>query len=188
MKQKHIPYCYYIGWSTEGKYYYGVKYGQDANPDTLWKDYFTSSTYVKEMREKFGEPDIIQIRKTFNSPKEAIVWECKVLNRLDAIHKPQWLNKHNGKALYHDAEVRAKQSKAVKGRVRTKEHSEAISKATTGIKKPSLMNGKETPCPTCGEMVYRTNYQLKNDYHKYCSKECGKVGKAWRKGIKGHHS
>lgn len=128
------PYTYYIGWSAIGKYYYGVKYGFDADPNTFWKNYFTSSKYVKEIREKHGEPDIVQIRRTFDTPQEAILWENKVLHRLDAIHKPQWLNKHNGKALYHDEEVRAKQSRALKGQKRTKEQRENNRRAQLGKK------------------------------------------------------
>jgi len=147
------PYTYLIKWSKLGKSYYGVKYGKDADPSTFWKDYFTSSKYVQEMREEHGEPDVIQVRRTFDCPKSAIQWECKVLIRLDAIHKPNWVNKHNGKALYHDAEVRAKQSKALKGLKRSKEARENNRKAQLGKKlsqetkdkiKKALSNRKQT--------------------------------------------
>ena len=89
------PYTYYISWSAISKSYYGVKYGKDANPDTFWKDYFTSSKYVKEMREKYGDPDIIQVRKVFSEAKEAIRWEDKVLNRIKAVGREDWINKGN---------------------------------------------------------------------------------------------
>jgi endogenous inhibitor of DNA gyrase (YacG/DUF329 family) len=212
MKQNHLPYCYFIGWSKEGKYYYGVKYGRDANPSTFWSKYFTSSKYVKLMRERHGEPDVIKVRKTFKSAEEAVCWEEKVIRRMNLANRDEWLNRNNtststkgivnvpktqaqkdhhsnvmtGKK--HTQDTKDKIAEGLRNYKRTKEHQERLNAALTGIKKPSLMNGKETPCPTCGNMVYRTNYQLKNDYHKYCSKECGKVGKAWRKGIKGHHS
>jgi len=89
------PYTYYIRWTAISKSYYGVKYGQDANPETFWVDYFTSSKYVKELREKYGEPDVIQVRKTFNEAKEAIRWEDKVLNRIKAVGREDFLNKGN---------------------------------------------------------------------------------------------
>ena len=60
------PYTYLIGWSKIKKYYYGVRYKIGCQPDDLWKKYFTSSYFVKCMRETFGEPDIIQIRKVFD--------------------------------------------------------------------------------------------------------------------------
>lgn len=209
MQQNHIPYCYYIGWSKENKHYYGVKYGRDANPSTFWTKYFTSSKYVKSMREKHGEPDAIKVRKTFNTAVEAVLWEEKVIRRMDLAKRDEWLNRNNtstgtkgivnvpktqaqkehqrqqilGKK--HTLETKDKIAKGLRNYKRTVEHQQNLNSSLKGIKKPSLMNGEETPCPTCGEMVYRTQYQLKNDYHKYCSKECGKVGKAWRKGIKG---
>jgi hypothetical protein len=60
----YIPYTYVIGWSSLQKYYYGVRYAKNCNPLDLWVSYFTSSKRVAHYREKFGEPDIIQIRKT----------------------------------------------------------------------------------------------------------------------------
>ena len=48
-----IPYTYYIVHVPSGKKYYGVKYGQDADPETFWKPfgYFTSSKRVKALRK-----------------------------------------------------------------------------------------------------------------------------------------
>ncbi len=63
----YIPYTYIIGWSLYNKYYYGVRYAKNCNPNDLWKTYFTSSKYVKEFRNNHGEPDIIQVRKTFEN-------------------------------------------------------------------------------------------------------------------------
>ncbi|MFA6198816.1 MAG: hypothetical protein WC679_00165 [Bacteroidales bacterium] len=61
------PYTYLIGWSTMNKFYYGVQYNKKANPDDLWKSYFTSSKIVQQFRKEFGEPDIIQFRKVFET-------------------------------------------------------------------------------------------------------------------------
>lgn len=87
-------YTYYIGWTTNNVFYYGVRYAKNCNPSDLWVTYFTSSKFVKIQRKQYGEPDIIQIRKTFgNNPKKAKLWEDKVLRRLDVINKDTWLNK-----------------------------------------------------------------------------------------------
>ena len=66
----NIPYTYLIGWSKLNKYYYGVRYAKNCHPSDLWTKYFTSSKYVKQFREENGEPDIIEIRKTFSNIKE----------------------------------------------------------------------------------------------------------------------
>jgi hypothetical protein len=92
------PYTYLVGWSTVNKYYYGVRYAKDCNPNDFWVSYFTSSRYVKELRKNLGEPDLIQIRKIFNKANDAILWEHKVLRRLNVVKNPHWLNKYDGKA------------------------------------------------------------------------------------------
>ena len=62
-----IPYVYKIGWLIHNKFYIGSQYGYKlkiANPNNLWITYFTSSKRVSEFRNKFGEPDIIEILYT----------------------------------------------------------------------------------------------------------------------------
>lgn len=100
-----IPYTYLIGWSKYNKWYYGVRYGKGCNPTDLWVKYFTSSIYVDEFRKKYGEPDIIQIRKIFNTIKAAIDWEICVLRRLKLHETPHFLNKSCAGAIYYDEEV-----------------------------------------------------------------------------------
>lgn len=86
-----VYYTYLIGWSKHNKWYYGVRYSKYSNPNELWITYFTSSNIVKSFRLKFGEPDVIQIRKTFNSPNKAKMWEHKVLTKMN-IKQNMWLN------------------------------------------------------------------------------------------------
>lgn len=98
---EYIPYTYLIGWTNINKWYYGVEYGMKknpcANPENFWKSYFTSSNVVKYYRDIYGEPNVIQIRKIFNSglPEErmtkSIYWEKKVLNKID-ITNDKWIN------------------------------------------------------------------------------------------------
>lgn len=88
-----MAYTYLIGWSEHQKFYYGVRFAKGAKPEDLWKTYFTSSKYVKAFRIKYGEPDIISIRKAFIESKDARIWEHKVLRRMKVVNKDKWLNK-----------------------------------------------------------------------------------------------
>lgn len=83
MTKLTIPFTYLIGWSKTKIFYYGVRYANKCNPTDLWTIYFTSSKHVKKYRQEHGEPDIIQIRKTFNDSSSALTWEAKVLKRLN---------------------------------------------------------------------------------------------------------
>lgn len=88
-----IPYTYLIGWSKYNTYYYGVRYSASCNPDELWKTYFTSSKYVKHFFAEHGAPDIIDVRKTFTDSQSARMWEHKVLRRIKAVYRLDFLNK-----------------------------------------------------------------------------------------------
>jgi len=88
-----VPFVYLIGWSEYDTYYYGVRYASGCNPDDLWKSYFTSSKYVKQFVQKFGDPDIIKIRKVFDNKNKARLWEEKVLRRIKAVSNTKFLNK-----------------------------------------------------------------------------------------------
>lgn len=99
----YTPYTYLIGWSAHNIWYYGVRYSNGCNPEDLWKTYFTSSKYVKEAREKYGEPDIIQIRKTFVSEYQARNWETKVLQKLKVTLREDFLNQTDNIAISIEA-------------------------------------------------------------------------------------
>ncbi len=89
---QNTPYTYLIGWSSHRKYYYGVRWSKSANPKDLWRTYFTSSRVVKAFRTMHGEPDIVEVRKTFNNNREAQLWEERVLTRMKVGSKEEWLN------------------------------------------------------------------------------------------------
>lgn len=90
------PYTYLIGWSELDLWYYGVKFGKSADPSKFWVNYFTSSKYVQSIRAEFGEPDVREIRKTFESKESAAEWERKVIRRLNAVWSDKWINRGNG--------------------------------------------------------------------------------------------
>lgn len=87
------PYTYLIGWTKLNKWYYGVRWQPDCNPSDFWNEYFTSSNYVKMFRDVFGDPDVIEIRKTFDNPEAARRWEGRVISKLDMYNDKKWLNR-----------------------------------------------------------------------------------------------
>jgi hypothetical protein len=141
-----LPYTYLIGWSNHNIWYYGARYAKNCHPKDLWKTYFTSSKYVAETIKTYGNPDVIQIRKTFLNANEARNWEHKVLKRIDVLHKPNWLNKTNNKAILLDENMKEKRRNSLKGKQR-KPHSEQtkqkISKARLGTE--PWNKGKQMP-------------------------------------------
>lgn len=125
----YIPYTYLIGWSKHNLWYYGCEFGnksKTANPDNLWRVYFTSSKEVKKILELYGDPDVIQIRRKFLTKIEALNWEHKVLKRMKVIKKENWLNKTDNKAIYIDEQtqklISQKISRALKGKKKSEEH------------------------------------------------------------------
>jgi hypothetical protein len=131
------PYTYVIGWSSIKKYYYGVRYAKNCNPSDLWVSYFTSSKQVAYYRKQFGEPDIIEIRKTFIDIDTARLWEHKVLKKLKVIDNEKWLNQTNNISFSHDVSVSASKKAATmkKGVPHTDIHKQRISEALSGKKR-----------------------------------------------------
>jgi len=113
----NVPYTYYLEWA-DGTKYYGVRYAKDCHPSDLFVTYFTSSGYVADYIKENGMPDIIEIRKTFTGKdkiNESINWEKRVLDRLNAANRPDYLNKRNSKGInYSDPDVSFKRNKNMK--------------------------------------------------------------------------
>jgi hypothetical protein len=169
-----ISYCYRIAWSIINKHYYGVRYSKNCNPSDFWKTYFTSSKTVDEYRKIYGEPDIIEIRKTFFDREKAIDWEFKVLKKLNVKNNDNWLNiaigkptflgkKHSNETLLKMRKPKpegfaAKISKFNKGKSKSEEHKLAIS------------NSKKGKVTHCKKWNFSLNEQLIeiNNLGKYC--------------------
>lgn len=86
-------YVYLVGWTKQNLWYYGSKSGKSADPAQFWKTYFTSSADVKRLRKEIGEPDVIQIRRSFDDSYAAISYEKTVIRRMGMIYKDKWLNR-----------------------------------------------------------------------------------------------
>ena len=149
---KTTPYTYLVGWSQIEKFYYGVRYAKGCRPEDLWTTYFTSSKHISKYRQEHGEPDIIEIRKTFDDPIKARLWESKVLDRINAAANTKFINKRNGSWKWATcemtAETRKKISNTLKGRERTYEHRNAISIARSGIMHTEITKKKISEAQT----------------------------------------
>ena len=115
------PYTYLIGWTAQDKWYYGVRYAKSCDPSDIWVKYFTSSRAVSEFRALYGEPDVVEVRRCFDSTAAALTWEDRVLRRMDAVRCNRWINMANG----------GKQFLLL---VRTAEHSAKIGAKRVGVK------------------------------------------------------
>lgn len=91
--EDRTPYTYLIGWSKHNIWYYGCQYGKGVHPSNLCVKYFTSSSKVHEFINQHGTPDIVQIRKIFNSVHKCCKHESTVLKRIRAVKQSKFLNR-----------------------------------------------------------------------------------------------
>lgn len=139
-----IPYTYLIGWSKHEKYYYGVRYADGCNPIDLWVTYKTSSKYVKRFLLEHGDPDIIEIRRTFENKEAARLWENKVLHRLNVICSEKWLNETTNLSISYEKGIEGSKKAAdlIRGTNLTQDHRNKIGKALLGKKRPQSVIDK----------------------------------------------
>lgn len=123
-------YTYLIGWSQHDIWYYGARWAKGCSVDDLWRTYFTSSNRVAARRAELGEPDVVEVRKVFDTPQAARRHEARVLDRLGAVKSPRWLNQQNHGKNFNscDPELRENINRAV----RTPEHRAKMSRLMTG--------------------------------------------------------
>jgi len=85
-EKEYIPYSYIVKQKDTGLWYYGIEYAQKskiANPENLWKTYFTSSKEVHTLIEEYGIDSFdAEVRQTFKTAEEANKWEKKVLSKI----------------------------------------------------------------------------------------------------------
>jgi len=134
MTNSYQPYTYLIGWATQHKFYYGVRYAKNCSPTDLWSKYFTSSKEVAAMKTVHGDPDIIQIRKIFLTKEHARLWENKVLRRLKVVSREDFLNKNDAPAPPINNRVMSEITKTKigtvhKGKPKSEEHKQKIREA-----------------------------------------------------------
>jgi len=93
------PYTYLIGWSELDRYYYGARYAQGCDPSDLLVKYPTSSPVVHQFLSEHGQPDIVEIRQTFDTVDQAREWEHRVLRRMRVVGSRRWLNRTDNRAI-----------------------------------------------------------------------------------------
>lgn len=94
----YIPYFYIIQHINSGKYYAGVKYGKNANPDNLLKSngYQTSSYTIKNIILEEGlDSFVIRKIKAFETGEQALDYESRFLRRVNASFNDSFLNRSN---------------------------------------------------------------------------------------------
>jgi hypothetical protein len=85
------PYVYRIRNRITNEFYYGAKYGKNADPFTFWKNYFTSSSRIKKIIEELGIDSFdTKIVKLCETGDEALTYEGKLI--LKTFRDPKSLN------------------------------------------------------------------------------------------------
>jgi len=170
----YTPYTYRITSKTTGQHYYGVRYAKGCNPDDLWIKYFTSSKYVHQLIEQYGKDDfIVEVRKTFLDSEKAREWEDEVINRMNMIRNPIWLNRNRGgKDWFYDGSrtgftLSEEHKKAIsrhqKGKIFSDEHRKNIGKAEIGNTKRAKNFRLFTPTGNIIEVYNLAKFCREND-------------------------
>lgn len=130
-----IPFTYLIGWTSHNLWYYGVRFAEGCSPSDLWTVYFTSSKKVEQARLELGEPDVIKVRKIFQTDISAKLWEDRVLASIPKHKREFWLNQtfSSFRGMVFTDEIRRKIGITSTGRECRIETREKISESMTGI-------------------------------------------------------
>ena len=90
----NTPYTYLVKHIPSSRVYYGVRFAKNCVPDDLFVTYFTSSKEIKQLIKNDGINAFeVEIRQTFTDSMKARMWELKVLQRMNVIHNPKFINK-----------------------------------------------------------------------------------------------
>lgn len=139
----NIPYTYLIGWTLYNKFYYGVRFSKDCHPSDLFVKYFTSSKSVFEMMHMYGPPDIIQVRKTFSNGEQARQWEHKVLIRLKAVERNDFLNRSDNLFPFCKSNILKGDNRTDSQKKASTEHRNVMAGKISKKRKPITILGKE---------------------------------------------
>lgn len=102
----YTPFTYVVKFKPTGQIYYGSRTKQGCQPTDLWTSYYTSSKVVRQLIDEHGKDAFeVEIRKTFSTKEQALLWEHRVLRRVDAARNPLYLNKNNGDRKFYGGGV-----------------------------------------------------------------------------------
>ena len=137
-----VPYTYLLKHIPTGKFYYGCRFAEGCNPADFWKDYKTSSKYVKQLIEQYGADSFVfEIRKTFDDKQSARNWETKVLKKLNVVSRKDFLNMTDNISISPEAASKGKKGKVGIYKI-SQEQINAIKKANTGLKRSEEVKKK----------------------------------------------
>lgn len=135
-----IPFSYYLYHKPTQQHYYGIKFAKNCSPTDLWTTYFSSSSIVKHLINEYGADSFdVAIRHTFTSSQDALLWEHKVLRRLNASARTNWINRHNGGTKFRSPLHHSEQTK------------NQLRKQITGIKRSASTKAKQSAAATVRE-------------------------------------
>lgn len=187
------PFSYYLYHKPTGKHYYGIRYAKGCNPLDLWVTYFSSSKIVKQLITDYGTDSFVaKVRKTFKTSAEALIWEHKVLRRLNAASKDQWINRHNGgtkfrSPTHHTPETIEKFRSKLIGKTRTSESKERYSQAALKRETERRETGWKPPPGTQEKAVATRKRRIElGEINPYSSERNAKMS-ASKKGTRRHY-
>lgn len=182
------PFAYLLKSKIDGRRYYGIRYSKDSDPDQLWESYFTSSPIVESYIAKYGKDSFeVEVRKVFETAEQALNWEHRILTRINAAVRPEWLNMSNGyrcwgarKELGYTVSESTKKKMSTYAKNRTEDHwnnwkesrmgrsqtdetKKKIGDANRGKKQPESANQKRR------EWAERTQYRHSDEIKKKLS-------------------
>jgi len=141
-----IPFSYHLFHTPTQKHYYGIKYARGCNPADLWTKYFSTSASVKNLIAEYGADSFIAtVRRTFSNGAKALLWEHKVLRRLNAAGRDDWINRHNGGKKFRAPEHHSNATK------------EILRKKITGLKRKDSTKVKLSSTALEREKLRREN-------------------------------
>lgn len=132
-----IPYVYLIRHIPSGKFYAGSSYKKNCHPDQFWTSYFTSSKIVKGLIKEDGLNSFEVLEVIPRLLDDACQYEATFLKTVNAAQSDKWINKSNGRGEFYNCgpmteTTKAKMSEAKKGKPKSNEHRNSVSKTLTG--------------------------------------------------------
>jgi hypothetical protein len=121
-----LEYVYLIQHKATGRFYAGSSYRKDCHPSKFWKEYFTSSRYVKQIIDDEGV-NAFEVLEIIPRPlNDAHEYEAQLLRSVNAKLSDKWINRSNGDGKFglagqkNSDETRAKKSAMMLGNTRAK--------------------------------------------------------------------
>jgi len=184
------PYAYHLYHRPTDKHYYGIKHGRDADPTEFWTKYFSSSKLVHQLISEYGTDSFdVEIRKTFSSSQAALLWEHRVLTKLNAAARDNWLNRHNGGRKFrapitHSPETRQLLSRKLRGKSKSEAWKQAMSISSLRDRQRRREQGWKMPVASVQQALETRDHRIKSGTINPYSEERNAKMSASKRGTK----